>query len=218
MPSNKTLRDCYNSPADLAIHIRSNPDPKSLEENVKSTCTLLLVLLLLLSISAAQNAPAAPAAPAARTDVYHVHFAAAAPGKAAQMGDALKTQNPKAPMPGHYLVLRHQDGVDWDFAVIEHLGTKATVEATPGPTPPAVRDLYAWHTDTFVNGPAWPEFAKAMGIGDQSAGKSADSVYVVSVYRAAPGHRDRSGQIDHGFPGSLPDCSVWQSCSRYRFP
>src|SRR5213593_4303602 len=114
---------------------------QNLEETLKSTCTLLLVLLLLLSISAAQNA-------------------AAAPGKAAQMGDALKTQNPKAPMPGHYLVLRHQDGVDWDYAVIDHLGTKATVEATPGPTPPAVRDLYAWHTDTFVNGPAWPEFAK----------------------------------------------------------
>ena len=63
---------------------------------MKSTCTLLLVLLLFLSISAAQNAPAAPAA---RPDVYHVHFAAAAPSKAAQMADALKTQNPKAPIP-----------------------------------------------------------------------------------------------------------------------
>ena len=177
---------------------------QNLEETLKSTCTLLLVLLLLLSISAAQNAPAAPAA---RTDVYHVHFAAAAPGKAAQMGDALKTQNPKAPMPGHYLVLRHQDGVDWDYAVIDHLGTKATVEATPGPTPPAVRDLYAWHTDTFVNGPAWPEFAKAMGIGDQSAGKSGDSVYVVSVYRAAPGHRDQLEKTLSALPLGASDTS-----------
>ncbi|HEV2717027.1 MAG TPA: hypothetical protein VGU64_17315, partial [Terriglobales bacterium] len=35
---------------------------------------------------------------------------------------------------------------------------------------------------------AWPEFAKAMGLDDPA--KSAGSVYVVSVYRAAPGHRD----------------------------
>jgi hypothetical protein len=48
--------------------------------------------------------------------------------------------------------------------------------------------LNAWHTDSFVNGPAWPEFAKAMGLDD--AGKSAGSVYIVSVFRAAPGHRD----------------------------
>jgi hypothetical protein len=51
-----------------------------------------------------------------------------------------------------------------------------------------VRDLNAWHGDTFVNGPASPEFARAMGLDDFS--KSTGSVYVVSVFRAAPGHRD----------------------------
>jgi hypothetical protein len=99
---------------------------------VKSTCTLLLALLLFVSISAAQNPPAPPAA---RTDVYHVHFAKAALGKAAEEGEYLKTQSPNAPMKGHILVLRHQDGEDWDYAVIEHLGTKATVEAGGNPPP-----------------------------------------------------------------------------------
>ncbi len=155
---------------------------------MKNTCMLLLALLLFVSISAAQNAPPQPAA---RTDVYHVHFAAATTGKAAQLGDFLKTPDPKAPMPGHYLVLRHQDGVDWDYVVIEHLGTKATVDAAGNPAPPTARDLYAWHTDTFVAGPPWPEFARAMGIADQSAAKTAGSVYVVSIYRAAPGHREQ---------------------------
>ena len=152
---------------------------------MKSACTLLLVLLLFVSLSAVPNAPAQAAA---RTDVYHVHLAKAALGKGAEEGDYLKKQDPKAPMSGHYIVLRHQSGEDWDYAVIEHLGTKATVDAAGNPPPAAARDLNAWHGDTFVNGPAWPEFAKAMGLDD--AAKSAGSVYVVAVFRAAPGHRD----------------------------
>jgi len=153
---------------------------------VKSACTLLLVLLLFVSVSAV---PDAPAQAVARTDVYHVHFAKAALGKGAEEGDYLKKQGPNAPMPGHYIVLRHQSGEDWDYAVIEHLGTKATVDAAGSPAPASARDLQAWHVDTFVNGPAWPEFAKAMGLDDSA--KSAGAVYVVSVFRAAPGHRDQ---------------------------
>jgi hypothetical protein len=152
---------------------------------MKSVCRLLLVLLLFVSLPAVQNAPAQAAA---RSDVYHVHFAKAALGKGADEGDYLKKQDPKASMPGHYIVLRHQSGEDWDYAVIEHLGTKATVDAAGNPPPATARDLNAWHGDTFVNGPAWPEFAKAMGLDD--AAKSAGSVYVVAVFRAAPGHRD----------------------------
>jgi hypothetical protein len=153
---------------------------------VKSTCALLLALLLFVSVTAVQNASAQAAA---RTDVYHVHFAKATLGKGAEEGDYLKKQGPNAPMPGHYIVMRHQNGEDWDYAVIEHLGTKATVDAAGNPpTPVTARDLNAWHTDTFVNGPAWPQFSKAMGLDD--AARSAGSVYVVSVFRAAPGHRD----------------------------
>lgn len=153
---------------------------------MKSTFALLLVLLLFVCASAVQNAPAQSAA---RTDVYHVHFAKATLGKGAEEGDFLKQTDPNQAMPEHRIVLRHQSGEDWDYAVIEHLGTKATITAAGTPTPAAARDLNAWHSDTFVNGPAWPEFAKQMGIDD--AAKSAGSVYVVAVFRAAPGHRDQ---------------------------
>ena len=146
-----------------------------------------LLLLLVISVGAAPSA-LAQRGPVARTDVYHVHFAKAVPGKAAQLGDSLKAQDPKAPMKGHLLALRHQDGDDWDYVVIEHLGTKATVDAATPPPAPATRDLGAWHTDTFTAGPAWPAFASAMGM-DQ-ASRTAGSVYIVSVYRAVPGHRE----------------------------
>jgi hypothetical protein len=163
---------------------------------MKSACTLLLVLLLFVSVSAVRDAPAQAAA---RTDVYHVHFAKAALGKGAEEGDYLKKQGPNAPMQGHYIVLRHQSGEDWDYAVIEHLGTKATVDAAGNPPPANARDLNAWHGDTFVNGPAWPEFAKAMGLDDSA--KSAGAVYVVSVFRAAPGHRDQLEKVVSQPPG-----------------
>jgi hypothetical protein len=150
---------------------------------------LLLVLPLFVCASSVQNSSAQSAA---RTDVYHVHFAKATLGKGAEEGDFLKQQSPDAPMKGHYLVLRHQSGEDWDYAVIEHLGKSFTVTAGGSPAPANARDLNAWHTDTFVNGPAWPEFAKAMGLDDP--GKSAGSVYIVSVFRAAAGHRDHLEQ------------------------
>jgi hypothetical protein len=48
-----------------------------------------------------------------------------------------------------------------------------------------------WHDDTFVNGPAWADFAKAMDLDESSAKpKSNDSVYVVSVYRPVVGQDD----------------------------
>lgn len=151
--------------------------------------TAVLALPLLISVSAAQ-APQ-PAKPAARTDVYHVHFAKAALGRATQLADYLKTQNPKAAMPGHYLVLRHQSGEAWDFAAIEHLGAKVTLDAAGTAPPPSMRDLTDWHTDTFVSGPSWAEFARSMGLEGQAGAKTAGSVYVLSLYRAAPGHRDQ---------------------------
>lgn len=153
---------------------------------MKSLRAVSLTIVVLSWAAAAQQVPA----PQARTDVYHVHVVQAAPGKAAQLGDYLKTPNPNSPMPGHFLVLRHQDGSEWDYVVIDHLGTKATVSAAGNPQPANARDLSVWHGDTFVNGPAWPEFVHAMGLGDQAA-KSANSVYVVSFYRPLPGHREQ---------------------------
>ena len=152
---------------------------------MKSICASLLVLFFFASVPAVQNARAQSSA---RTDVYMVHFAKSTLGKAAEEADYLKQTDPKDPMSGHHLVVRHQSGEDWDYAVIQHLGTKTTIDAGGNPPPASARDLNAWHSDTFVNGPAWPEFAKEMGLDDPA--KSAGSVYVVAVFRAAPGHRD----------------------------
>ena len=150
---------------------------------MKNVCTLVVALICFFSTALAQNPPVA------RTDVYHVHFAKATLGKGAEEGDFLKRQGPNPPMPGHYLVLRHQSGEDWDYVAIEHLGTKTTVNAATPPPPAGARDLNAWHTDSFVSGPPWPDFARAMGLDD--AAKSAGSVYLVSVFRAAPEHREQ---------------------------
>lgn len=144
------------------------------------------------SPKAAATAPVSPtaAAPAGGfTDVYHVHFAKAAAGKAATMAEAVKKPDPQAPMPGHMMVLRHQSGEAWDFAAVEHFGTKVVVEASRPPVPPEERNLGDWHNDTYASGPAWSQFAKEMGLdGDGKA--SAASVYVVSTYRALTGQRE----------------------------
>jgi hypothetical protein len=156
---------------------------------MRSLTTILAITLfnlLPLTVVHAQGTPksneksAAPAGVGKRTDVYHVHFTKAALGKAAQLGDWLKTPTSGAPMPTYFIVLRHQSGDAWDYAVITHLGTKATVEAAGTAVPPDKRDLSEWHTDTFVNGPSWEEFTRAMGIDGESASKTSGSVYSVS--------------------------------------
>ena len=151
---------------------------------------LFLTLLVALGVATAQNVPA-------RTDLYHIHFTTAAPGKAAQLGEYLKTSS----TAGHSLVLRHQDGSEWDYVVIEHLGPKTTLEAAGNPPPASARDLSVWHGDTFVNGPAWADFVQAMGLGE-NASKTGGSVYTVSVYRALPGHREPLEKMLSAAPGS----------------
>src|SRR5437773_5641381 len=152
--------------------------------------------------AAASGKQAATAGAGKRTDVYHVHFTKAALGKATQLGDWLKTPDSSNPMPNHFIVLRHQDGDAWDYVVITHLGPKATVEAAGTAVPPDKRDLSAWHNDTFVNGPSWEEFTKAMGIDGDSASKSSGSVYSVSYYRPAPGHREQLEKALSEAPGA----------------
>jgi hypothetical protein len=141
---------------------------------------------------------ASPAASPAKTNMAvehetarrHVFFTKAALGKAAELADFLKQPDPNATGPQHGILLRHQDGDEWDYVAIEHIGTKATVENPATPMPPSARALMEKHDDTFVNGPSRAEFSKAMGI-DGDAAKTAGSVYSVSVYHAAPGHRDQ---------------------------
>ena len=168
---------------------------------MKSVTTIIAVTLLSLlpvTFVQAQEAPKpaageknAPAGAGKRTDVYHVHFTKAALGKAVQLGDWLKTPDSNNPMPDHFIVLRHQDGDAWDYVVITHLGPKATLEAAGTAVPPDKRDLSQWHTDTFVNGPSWEDFTRAMGIDKDSLSKTSGSVYSVSYYRPAPGHRQQ---------------------------
>jgi hypothetical protein len=173
---------------------------------MKRNLALAVALPLFVLISTGQQNTASRAVrpgetTGGRTDVYHIHFNKAALGKAVQLGDRLKVQDTDAPMPGHYLVLRHQQGEDWDYLVVEHFGTKATVEANSPMLPASARDQSDWHSDTFVNGPAWPEFARVMGLGDQAA-KTAGSVYAVSVYRAAPGHREQLEALLNAAPAA----------------
>jgi hypothetical protein len=146
--------------------------------------------------ASSQNTPAAP------TDVYHVHFTKAAPGQASALAKFLMTPEQSAPMPEHFVVLRHQEGDDWDFVVIQHLGAKSEVTAAPSPLTDAQRALSAWHTDTFVSGPSWGEFTKEMGIGGASA---SSLVYVVGVHRPVPGHRE---QLLKSLSGPGPDSKI----------
>ncbi|MDQ6891834.1 MAG: hypothetical protein M3167_04055 [Acidobacteriota bacterium] len=155
---------------------------------------ILLSLAIALVAAAWMSAQQAPQAtsPASgnRTDLYHVHFVKAAPGKATEILNSLRTPPANEPMPTHALILRHLEGDDWDFAVIQHLGPKASVELA-SPAPAAERELRAWHNDTYAAGPSWAEFSKAMGIGQPSAGAApaGSDVYIVGAYQGAAGHR-----------------------------
>jgi hypothetical protein len=179
-----------------------NPSQESVPlKNLRTSSAGLLAFLSMAAAAAAQ--PAAPAA-APATDVYHVHFTKAVGGQAAALGKFLATPDPSG--SGNFIVLRHQHGDDWDYAVIEHIGAKATVDAAPA-APNAGRDMSAWHTDTFVSGPSWAVFAKAMGVapGDQTAG----SVYTVATWRAAPGHREKlEAELKAAPPSKVPVSQV----------
>jgi hypothetical protein len=133
----------------------------------------------------AGQTPAVAGASAAPTDVYSVMFVKAAPGQAAALAKQLQEADPKDPMGTHFLLLRHQEGADWDYCLIQHAGAKATVEITPQAAPSGMPTM-AWHEDTYVAGPSWPEFQRAMGMSGTQAGHP---VYIVGVHRAAPGLR-----------------------------
>jgi len=149
--------------------------------------------------ASAQTAPA-------NTDLYHVHFTKAAPGQAAALGKILVVPDKTSPMPEHFVVLRHQEGDDWDYVVIEHLGAKTELAAAaPAGGPDPARDLRAWHNDTFVTGPSWGEFTRQMGIGGSGA---AGAVYIVGVHRPVAGHRE---QLERTLNAPAPPSSKVQS-------
>ncbi len=150
------------------------------------SATAAVAITMVLAAGTAVSPQTKPA-PAGAADVYHVHFTKAVPGQAGALGKALMQPDTTSPMPDHFVVLRHQEGDDWDYAVIQHLGSKAEVTGAPAAPNPA-RDLRAWHSDTFVSGPSWAEFTRQMGIGGSG---SASAVYTVGVHRVVPGHREQ---------------------------
>jgi hypothetical protein len=153
---------------------------------MRLTAPALVAALLFASATGA--AAQTPSTPKPATDIYHVHLTKAAPGQADALAKSLSQPDPTSPMPDHFVVLRHQEGDDWDYAVIEHLGQKPTVAITPVAAGPELR---AWHTDTFVSGPSWADFTREMGIG---AGAKPGAIYVLGFHRAAPGHRTQLEQ------------------------
>lgn len=154
---------------------------------MKIRFAVALSLLLAVASAGAQQPPASKG-----TDVYQVYFVKAAPGKAPELLNALKNPPADTVMPTHALVLRHLEGDDWDFAVIQHVGAKVTIEPSATPFAPE-RELRAWHYDTYVQGPSWAEFSRAMGIGQPQAGSApaGHDVYIVNDYRGAAGHRSQ---------------------------
>jgi hypothetical protein len=173
-----------------------------------SLFTTALVVLSSAIVASGQESPAVSpaAASSGRTDVYHVNFNHAAAGKASALADFMKTAVSDA--KGHAFVLRHQDGAPWDYATIQHMGTTATVTATGNPRGAAMKLLSDWHDDTFVNGPPWAEFAKAMGLDGDGKSKSAESVYVVSIYRPVPGHEEALEKFLSEPPSASNDLAV----------
>lgn len=164
----------------------------------RSRLALASSLVVCLAASAAAQPPAS-----GQPDVYHIQFIKAVPGQGAALAAALLQRDPQRPMPDHFIVLRHQQGDDWDFCIVEHMGASAAVDAKPSPAPPAAA-VSAWHADSFVAGPPWAEFVKSMGLGDASS-RSGSSVYAVGVFRAAPGRRDDLGkQLRNPEPSKVP--------------
>src|SRR4029450_9040474 len=197
--------------------VTSNPERKlSIMKSIITIVAITLFGFLPVTFVHGQTSPktaagekqATTAGAGKRTDVYHVHFAKAALGKALQLGDWLKTPDPNNPMPDYFIVLRHQDGDAWDYVVITHLGPEAAVDAAGAAVRPDKRDLGAWHTDTFVNGPSWEEFTKAMGIDADSKSKTTGSVYSVSYYRPAPGHREQLAKMLGELPNAANDSTA----------
>lgn len=163
--------------------------------------------------SASASAAGSASKASARTDLYHVHFANAAPGKAQALAESLKTPGgPTETVPGHFIILRHEDGDSWDFCAIAHIGAKATIDTAHAATPTAANVManYAAHTDTFAIGPSWAEFTKALGIDENGKGGAKDAAYVVSIYRAGSGQRDALDKFLNQPPDRSSDSSAGQ--------
>ena len=189
----------YREPAEKLIPIARIPTahlpiPKEMKMkklHLAIALPCIATFLLTASVLVAQQ-PAQPQTqqPAPALELYHIHISKAAPGKLPQLIDAYKSgPAPEASEPQVTpIILRHRDGDEWDLITITPLGKQTTLTAAAPPQ--AVLDYYDrlaplsdWHNDTFVIGPAWAVVQKALVVA------KGEPVYVVSDYRAMPGHR-----------------------------
>jgi hypothetical protein len=157
----------------------------------------------------AARAGAQTAAPA--PELYHIHMVQAAPGKLPELietylhGPGARPGDPQVDP----LILRHREGGDWDLVVITPVGADYTATAEVPPPPvqkfnETVAGLAAWHADTLAAGPAWSLVQPAL-LPTRSA---APAVFVVSDYRARPGHRQQLRQTLEGLAQAGPGKSV----------
>jgi hypothetical protein len=160
-----------------------------MKKRLRSGIPFVAAVLLTATTAVAQQ-PAQPQAPA--LELYHIHISKAAPGKLPQLIEAYKS----APAPAADepqvtpIILRHRDGDEWDLIRITPLGKQVTLSASASPQ--AIEDYYQrvrpltdWHNDTFVVGPSWAIVQKALVVA------KGEPVYVVTDYRALPGHREQ---------------------------
>jgi hypothetical protein len=176
---------------------------------MKHACRIMAVAfvsaVLLVSLTIAQQ-QAQPAA-----ELYHIHVVKAAPGKLPQLLNEYR--NSPAPPQGqpqvHPIILRHNQGSEWDFVVITPRGRQTTISAEPLPQAvqaynQRLQALTDWHGDTFAVGPAWATVQRAL-LPDRDAQQT---VYVVSDYRSLPGHRQQLRQVLDGNAQDTPGRAV----------
>jgi hypothetical protein len=141
-------------------------------------------------------------------ELYHVRFVKAAPGQLAALTAAELKAPPDPNNPEPPVILRHQEGDDWQLLVISPLGKDETIRAEQ-PNPALLqwytqlRSLSVRHDDTIAQGPAWSE-AKKVLLGDGQP----NAVYIVSAFEPAPGHRDQLLTALTSGPGSNPSSTL----------
>ena len=165
-----------------------------------------LAALLVASVAAAQSTPQTqPTQPSASAtqqaipaqELYHVHFAKAAPGKLNELISAYQQAPVPAGEPGPPLILRHLQGDDWDLLVLTPLGPEETLKPTASAeeqkSVARMRGLRTQHGDTFTSGPAWAELRAALLGGAATAAAS-----VAASASGATGATGTSGSATGG--------------------
>jgi hypothetical protein len=168
-----------------------------------------IVAVLLLATALSAPTPAQTQQPSAALELYHIHFAKAAPGKLPQLVEAYNNSPAPAANEPQFrpIILRHREGSEWDLLTITPLGRQVTISAE---TPPqAIQDYYQrvapltdWHDDTFVVGPSWAVVQKNL-LADKG-----EPVYIVTDYRSLPGHRPQLRQVLDRGAQDTPERSV----------